>query len=375
MNLKTLRAKGPPSARAGEVAVSATLELEDGTTFQGQSFSAHRSVAGEAVFNTSLVGYPESLTDPSYSGQILVCTYPLIGNYGVTHDESENTLCKHFESERVQVEGLIVGDYCRHHSHWNAGYSLSEWLTRHGVPALTGIDTRAVTKRLREKGTMRAIIRFGNDQVTFRDPNEENLVAAVSSREPHLYAAPGATRRVALLDCGVKHNIIRSLLTRGLEVLRVPWDYDVQRERLDALVISNGPGNPKSIAQTVDQIRGVLDRGLPTFGICMGHQLLALAIGAETYKLKYGHRGQNQPVLECGTQRCFITAQNHGYAVDQSTLPRSWHQWFVNLNDDTCEGLRHARAPFQSVQFHPEAAPGPVDTAFLFDEFARMIHG
>lgn len=357
---------------AAEGRTRATLQLEDGTTFEGDSFGAERSVAGEVVFNTSMVGYPQTITDPSYCNQILVCAYPLIGNYGVT--KPEQGLCRHFESDRIHIEGLIVTDYSTYYSHWSAQRSLSEWLISQGVPALTGIDTRALTKRLREKGTMLGVIRFGRDRIALCDPNQENLVARVSIDKPQLYAPPGRPKgRVVLVDCGVKHNIIHSLLARGVEVLRTPWDHDLQREKFDGLVISNGPGSPKMVQQTIEHIRRVLARGVPTFGICMGHQLLALAIGANTYKLKYGHRSQNQPVIDQDTNRCFVTSQNHGYAVDNATLPRHWRPWFTNLNDETSEGLRHDSAPFRSVQFHPEAAPGPVDTAFLFDEFVSML--
>ena len=358
-----------------EGAVAAVLELEDGTTFVGQSFGAMRSVAGEVVFNTGMVGYPETMTDPSYCGEILVCTYPLIGNYGVPGDGAGPAgLDGPFESSRIHIEGLIVADYSPQYSHWSAGRSLADWLVGAGIPALTGIDTRALTKRLRERGTMLGVIRFGDGRIDLRDPNKENLVSRVSIEAPQLYAPEGAVRhRVALLDCGTKHNIIRSLLARGAEVLRVPWNWDLTSERFDGLVLSNGPGDPKKVTQAVEQVRGAIDRGTPTFGICLGHQLLALAIGADTYKLKYGHRSQNQPVNECGTNRCFITSQNHGYAVNIDTLPQEWRPWFVNLNDQTSEGLRHAWAPFRSVQFHPEAAPGPVDTGFLFDEFMSIV--
>jgi carbamoyl-phosphate synthase small subunit len=347
--------------------------LEDGTTFEGRSFGALRPVAGEVVFNTSMVGYPESLTDASYCGQVLALTYPLVGNYGVPADAADEGAIGRFESDRIHIEGLVVADYCPRHSHWSARRSLAQWLIEHDVPAITGIDTRALTQRLREKGTMLGVIRVDDRPVAFRDPNAENLVARVSIAQPRLYAARGAAKRVALIDVGVKHNIIRSLLARGLEVLRVPWDHDLSGERYDALVVSNGPGDPKMAGAAVATIRTAIAAGTPTFGICLGHQLLALAIGADTYKLKYGHRSQNQPVRECGTDRCFVTSQNHGFAVDDRTLPAGWRPWFVNLNDGTSEGMRHETLPFASVQFHPEAAPGPVDTAFLFDQFAGWL--
>ncbi len=361
-----MKVKAAQSSTVPQRAATAVLELDDGTTFRGRSFGASRSVAGEVVFNTGMVGYPESMTDPSYFGQILVCTYPLIGNYGVAADGGG-------ESDRIHVEGLIVADYCPDYNHWNATRSLAQWLVQDDVPALTGIDTRTLTQRLREKGTMLGVIRFGDDSPQFRDPNDENLVAEVSIAEPRLHAPATAVARVILIDCGVKRNIIRSLVARGVEVLQVPWDYDFVGEQADGVVISNGPGDPSTVGATIENIRRALDRGMPTFGICMGHQLLARAVGAETFKLKYGHRSQNQPVMDHATNRCYITSQNHGYAVDHATLPDDWRPWFVNLNDETNEGIRHAEAPFGSVQFHPEAAPGPVDTAFLFDEFLSQV--
>lgn len=362
------------TAQPAEHARKAVLELEDGTTFEGRSFGAARSVAGEVVFNTSMVGYPESMTDPSYFGQILVCTYPLIGNYGVAGGGEAGGISDHFESQRIHVEGLIVADYSPQYSHRTATRSLSQWLVEHDVPALTGIDTRSLTKRLREKGTMLGVIRFGAESIEFRDPNAENLVAQVSIDRPSLCSPRGAARgRIGLIDCGAKHNIIRSLLSRGVEVLRLPWDHDPAGEKIDGLLISNGPGDPRMVGRTVEHIRAALDRGVPTLGICMGHLLLARAIGAETFKLKYGHRSQNQPVIDCDTNRCYITSQNHGYAVDHDTLPPGWRPWFVNLNDRTSEGLRHESGPFGSVQFHPEAAPGPVDTGHLFDDFLSKV--
>ncbi|MGP1346276.1 MAG: glutamine-hydrolyzing carbamoyl-phosphate synthase small subunit [Phycisphaerales bacterium] len=355
---------------------SATLVLEDGTRLTGRAFGAPRSIAGEVVFNTGMVGYPESLTDPSYMGQILVCTYPLVGNYGVPDDRVIDGLSHVFESDRVQISGLVVADYSLRYSHWNARRSLGQWLDSFGIPGITGIDTRTLTQKLRERGSMLGSIVVegvieGDAEPEPYDPNHENLVAKASITEPIVYGT--GDRRIALLDCGAKHNIIHCLVSRGLQVLRLPWDADLTQEKFDGLMISNGPGDPAYAMDAAKQVAKVIDKSIPTFGICMGNQILALAIGAETYKLKYGHRGQNQPVIECGTNRCFVTSQNHGFAVDTESLPRDWRPWFENLNDRTNEGIRHAWAPFRSVQFHPEAAPGPVDGAFLFDEFIRMM--
>ncbi len=351
--------------------VKARLELEDGSVFHGFSFGAMKPVAGEVVFNTGMVGYPESFTDPSYHGQILVLTYPLIGNYGVPAPRMESGLDQVFESDRIHISGLIVSEYSQEYSHWQATCSLSQWLIEQEVPAVYGIDTRMLTKRLRDEGTMLGRIVFFNEEVNFFDPNQYNLAERVSIKEPSEYGEGDKT--VLLLDCGCKYNIIRSLLQRRLRVRRVPWDYDFTHDLFDGIVISNGPGDPKMCRTTIENIRKMLKRNIPIFGICLGNQILALAAGADTYKLKFGHRSQNQPCVQVGSKRCYITSQNHGFAVDGRTLPKGWQPWFINANDGTNEGIRHVRKPFMSVQFHPEAAPGPVDTGFLFDEFTKML--
>lgn len=347
------------------------LILEDGTQYTGYSFGRDRSVSGEVVFNTGMVGYNESLTDPSYEGQILVLTYPLIGNYGVPGDETENDLPRHFESQRIHISALIVSDYSFSHNHWSAAKSLSEWLKEYDIPALYGIDTRALTKKLREKGTMLGKICFGKN-IEFYDPNKDNLVKKVSVKEPITYNEKGS-KKIVVVDCGVKYSILRSLIKRDCCVIRVPCDYDFLKNSFDAVVISNGPGDPKMCVETIELIKRCLKDGMPTFGVCLGNQIMALAAGANTYKLKYGHRSQNQPCLQVGTKRCFITAQNHGYAVETKILPEDWEPWFININDQTNEGIRHKTKPFMSVQFHPEHLPGPVDTQFLFDTFIEMI--
>ena len=349
----------------------AKLILEDGSTFQGYSFGAKRVVTGEVVFNTGMVGYPESLTDPSYRGQILVLTYPLIGNYGVPDDEKEDDISKHFESDKIQVQGLIVADYSETYSHWNAKKSLSEWLSEHNVPGIYGIDTRELTKKLRERGTMLGKIVYDNEDIEFEDPNNRNLVAEVSLKEPIVYKK--GKKKIILIDCGAKNSIIRAFLRRNITVIRCPWDYDFLTEKVDGIVISNGPGDPKMCEPTIDNVRRALERNVPILGICLGSQILALAAGANTYKLKYGHRSHNQPCTEVGTKRCYITPQNHGYAVDSDTLPEDWREWFYNNNDKTNEGVIHISKPFFGVQFHPEASPGPDDTGFLFDMFIRAI--
>ena len=350
----------------------AELVLEDGSIFPGYSFGAERSAAGEVVFNTGMIGYPESLTDPSYHGQILVLTYPLIGNYGVPGEKRGNNLLTYFESDTIHVQGLIVADYSADYSHRSAEKSLSEWMKQHQVIGVSGVDTRALTKKLREKGTMLGkIVCDHKDGISVEDPNKRNLVSEVSLKEPFVYEK-GSTK-VVLVDCGVKNSIIRAFLERNLTVIRVPWNYDFSREKTDGIVISNGPGDPKQCVTIIENLKKVLSETIPILGICLGSQILGLAAGADTYKLKFGHRGQNQPCEESGTRRCYITSQNHGYAVDSATLPQDWREWFYNTNDQTNEGIIHISKPFFGTQFHPEASPGPDDTEFLFDMFLRAI--
>jgi carbamoyl-phosphate synthase small subunit len=359
----------------------ARLILDDGMTFCGWAFGAEKNVSGEVVFNTAMTGYPESLTDPSYAGQMLVMTYPLVGNYGVPSTEAaDNGLPELMESERIHATALIVADYSETYSHWNAQESLDAWLKREGVPALTGIDTRRLTKVLRESGVMMGRIEVKSEEVKSEKFTEEygsvNWVEKVSCKEVKTYQPYGEKKhRVVLVDCGVKANIIRCLLRRGIEVVRVPWDYDFNQLDFDGLFLANGPGDPEQCSKTVEHIRTFLNNETvrPCMGICLGNQLLAKAAGAKTYKLKYGHRSHNQPVQRVGTTQCFITSQNHGYAVDASTLPSDWEPLFVNMNDGSNEGIRHKFNPWMSAQFHPEACSGPVDTEFLFDEFVAML--
>ncbi len=371
----------------------AKLILEDNSIFEGYSFASKTPVSGEVVFNTGMVGYPETLTDPSYKGQILAFTYPLIGNYGVPpHEKEKGTgLLKFFESDKIQISGLIVSEYSMQHNHWNSKQSLQGWLSSEKIPAITGIDTRALTKKLREKGTMLGKIVFENGKVAekgknkdkekltekniggFYDPNKENLFEKVSPKKPIVYG--DFRKKIAFMDCGAKNNIIRSLLKRKISVIRFPWNYDIfnKKFKFDMVFVSNGPGDPKMATKTIETVKKSMELGMPTVGICLGNQILALASGANTYKLKYGHRSQNQPAVLAGTSKCFITSQNHGFAVDKKTLPKNWSEWFYNANDGTNEGIKHNSKPFMSVQFHPEATPGPVDTDFLFDKFVELI--
>ncbi|MCR5003512.1 MAG: glutamine-hydrolyzing carbamoyl-phosphate synthase small subunit [Bacteroidales bacterium] len=356
---------------------SATLKLANGMEFHGWSFGYDGPCDGEVVFSTAMVGYPESLTDPSYSGQILCVTYPLIGNYGVPDEGADaNGISKNFESEKIWVRGLVISEYSFNYSHWDAVKSLDQWLKEQKIPGIYGIDTRALTQVLRENGSMLGIIVPEGEKKDFpvADPNLENQIAIVSCKEVIRYNNDGQPRKkVVLVDCGVKHNILRCFVERGVELIRVPWDYDFNQLEYDGLFISNGPGNPEFCDITVENIRKAMEGDKPIFGICMGNQLLARAGGASTYKLKYGHRSHNQPARMVGTNRCFITSQNHGFAVDEKTLGKDWEPWFVNMNDDTNEGIHHKTKPFCSVQFHPEASSGPTDTEFLFDEFISKL--
>ena len=349
------------------------LLLDDGSVFHGKSFGYEKATAGEVVFNTAMTGYPESLTDPSYSGQLMVLTYPLVGNYGVPPRTFEaNGLATFMESEKIHAEAIIVSDYSFEYSHWNAVESLGSWLKDEKVAGIYGIDTRALTKLLREKGSMKGKIVFdAADEIDFVDPNLINQVDIVSCKEVITYG--NGSKKVVLVDCGVKHNIIRCLLKRDVTVIRVPWNYDFTNMEYDGLFISNGPGDPDTCEAAVINIRKAMERNTPICGICMGNQLLAKAGGASIYKLKYGHRSHNQPVRMVGTERCFITSQNHGYAVDNSTLGSDWEPLFINMNDGTNEGIKHKTKPYFSAQFHPEACSGPTDTEFLFDKFVELL--
>jgi carbamoyl-phosphate synthase small subunit len=347
------------------------LILEDGSAFQGKSFGYEGSIAGEVVFNTAMTGYPESLTDPSYKGQVLVLTYPLVGNYGVPREDTENDMHKFFESDQLHISALVISDYSAVYSHWNAERSLGDWLKEHKIPGIFDVDTRLITKLLREKGSMLGKVVFEDIEPLSYDPNQDNLVAQVSVGEKKVYG--NGKHKILLLDCGVKYNIIRYLLERDTTVIRVPWDHDISKEEYDGLFISNGPGDPKQCDVTIESLSKAFQADTPIFGICLGNQLMALAAGADTYKLKYGHRSHNQPVLELGTDKAYITSQNHGFAINNDTLPKAWKPLFNNLNDDTNEGMKHQSKPFFSTQFHPEASGGPTDTAFLFDVFLENI--
>nr|XP_008511283.1 PREDICTED: CAD protein [Equus przewalskii] len=356
----------------------AALVLEDGSVLRGQPFGAAMSTAGEVVFQTGMVGYPEALTDPSYKAQILVLTYPLVGNYGIPPDEvDEFGLSKWFESSGIHVAGLVVGECCPTPSHWSAACTLHEWLQQHGIPGLQGVDTRELTKKLREQGSLLGkLVQDGTDPAAlpFLDPNARPLVPEVSIKAPRVFHA-GGTPRILALDCGLKYNQIRCLCQRGAEVTVVPWDHVLDSQEYEGLFLSNGPGDPASYPSVVSTLSRVLSEPnpRPVFGICLGHQLLALAIGAKTYKMRYGNRGHNQPCLLVGSGRCFLTSQNHGFAVETDSLPVGWLPLFTNANDHSSEGIVHDSLPFFSVQFHPEHRAGPSDMELLFDIFLETV--
>ena len=356
------------------------LVLEDGTSMVGTGFGADVPVVGEVVFNTAMSGYVETLTDPSYRGQILVTTYPLIGNYGVPAPRPKGSLSAPYESDHIQVQGLVVQHYVHDYSHHAATRSLGAWLRDEQVPAITGIDTRTLTRKLREFGTMKGWILPAEGDV---ESAKRAARAVEMGTEVFRLVAPadvvrheGGPLKILLVDTGAKDNIVRSLLERGATVIRAPWHADLAplAAEADGIMLGNGPGDPKDLAPLIAQVRKLLaGYTKPIFGICLGNQILALAAGGDTYKLPYGHRGVNQPVQDLLTRRCLVTSQNHGYAVRDDSLPADWEPWFVNINDGTNEGVRSLVRPFFSVQFHPEASPGPQDAGYLFDDYLRLV--
>lgn len=344
--------------------IPSRLFLHSGESFEGDAPAwQSKPFFGEVVFTTGMMGYVESLTDPSYAGQILVFTYPLIGNYGVPSPQE-------WESGKIHAHGVIVSEPSFSTHHHAAKLSFVEWLKGEGVPLLCGVDTRALTKLLRVHGVTLGAISAQKPK-KFLDPNKSDLVAQVSLRQPKEYGS--GKKKIIAVDCGMKENIVRCLSRFPGRIKRVPFDYDYTNEEWDGVFVSNGPGDPIACKKTVAILQKAMERKKPIFGICLGAQLMALAIGAKTYKLRYGHRGQNQPCLHLPDKRCYLTSQNHGYAIDEKTLPKGWEVSFRNLNDETVEGIEHRSLPFFAVQFHPEATPGPVDTEWLFKKFHELI--
>jgi len=346
--------------------VSAQLVLKTGERFLGYTQSTQTfEVSGEVIFNTGMLGYVESLTDPSYAGQILCFTYPLIGNYGVSAPTT-------WESNRIQVKSVVVSELATFYSNCTSQHSLLSWFENENIPFIAGVDTRALTHCLRENGVTTGIItQFNKPQYDFIEFDAIDWVKQVTIRQPINYGT--GRKKVIVVDCGLKENILRCLLKFPIKIKRVPYDYDYSQENFDGVFISNGPGDPQLCKKTITILRKALEKKKPCFGICLGTQLMALAAGAKTYKLIFGHRSQNQPCVYLPTQRCYLTSQNHGYAVDEKTLPHHWRVLFRNLNDGTVAGIEHKKAPFFSVQFHPEAAPGPTDTQWLFERFYRTL--
>lgn len=365
---------------------NAALLLEDDTLFLGRGFGYPSTKVGEVVFTTGMVGYTESITDPSYRGQILTFTYPLIGNYGVPlyTDADQHNIPLNFESDEAQVTGVVVSELCRAPSHWRSKKTLDSWLYEEGVPGIEGIDTRELTKRLRVHGVMMGVLAVSEDEIdvesmrkTLRGAKrygEQDFVSMVSVKEPKVY---GEGDEVVVIDCGVKYGIIRELLKRGLKVIRVPYNTqasEIMEYNPKGVLVSNGPGDPKICVKTIETVKALIDEGVLMFGICLGLQIIALALGGDTYKLKYGHRGQNKPCIDLKTGRNYITSQNHGYAVEQRSLKDSGLDvWMINADDKTVEGVYHENKPVFAVQYHPEASPGPYDTTYIFDLFAQKM--
>ena len=365
----------------------AVLLLEDGTLFLGKGFGADATVVGELVFNTGMVGYPESMTDPSYSGQVLSFTYPLIGNYGVPSAQDRDVfgLPRYFESGDIKVTGIVVQEYCQKPSHWASAQTLSSWMAKEGVPGIEGVDTRALVTTIRERGVMMCVLSTGDEAGNRRKLrglleksaryDSVDYVKRVSVKKAETYGE--ADQKVVVIDCGVKESIIRNMLGRGYSVVRLPFDSpysEVMKHDPAGVIVSNGPGDPRLCVETVKTTARLVDSEVPVLGICLGEQVLGMSQGGETYKLKYGHRGQNKPVVDLLSGRGYVTSQNHGYAVDPKSLTTTdLKPWFVNGDDKSVEGLVHGKKPAIAVQFHPEAAPGPYDTEFVFDRFTEMI--
>jgi carbamoyl-phosphate synthase small subunit len=365
------------------------LELSSGDRFQGDMIGAPLVSSGELVFTTGMVGYSEAITDPSYFGQVIVFAYPLIGNYGIPelpkNIDFSKSLPKGFEGPKPRAAAVIVNTDISKTFHWNSFQSLDKWLLEQGIPGIAGIDTRHLVHIVRSssgpllakvipeesEGTSSYGEKFSLNSDGFFDPSKHEIVPEVSTRE-RLIMGKGKVR-IALLDCGVKWNMIRQLLSLDCEIELLPWDTDLKKVDSSGWILSNGPGDPLKTGQLVNSVKALLEEKKPILGICLGHQILALASGARTQKMTYGHRSHNQPVYITGTRKGFITSQNHGYMVEKNSLKEGWAPWFLNVNDQTIEGIKHETLPFRSVQFHPESAGGPRDTKWVLDQFVEEV--
>ncbi|MDE1764784.1 MAG: glutamine-hydrolyzing carbamoyl-phosphate synthase small subunit [Thaumarchaeota archaeon] len=385
--MQLVRVTEIPTKKAKHVEKFGKLVLEDGTVFEGKGFGYSTTVFGEAVFNTGMVGYTESLTDPSYSGQILTLTYPLVGNYGVP-DQSEKDsdgIRKYFESDRIQARGLVVHELSLTASHWNIAMTLDEWLYNEKIPGISGIDTRALTTKLRTGGVMMAALAVSEKEIDAEDLkkklaaakkyNDEEFMDVVSVKEPQVYGE--GKESVVIVDTGVKNAILRNVRHLGYKVIRVPWNYSIEKilsYNPKGVVISNGPGDPVKCAKTMETAKNLIEKNIPTLGICLGAQILGLAGGASTYKIKYGHRGQNKSCIDLENKKVYVTSQNHGYCINPESLKNTdFKLWFANTDDNTVEGIRHTKKKVIAVQFHPEASPGPFDCMFVFEELKKLI--
>ena len=363
------------------------LILDDGTVLDGIGFGYSTVVFGEIVFNTGMVGYPETLTDPSYSGQILTLTYPLIGNYGVPDPaiKDDDGISSYFESDKIQVRGLVIHELSMIASHWNLSMTLDEWLYKEKIPGISGIDTRELTKKLRTSGVMMAALAVSDTEIdeakvkkqlsSAQNYTTEKFMDVVSTKDEQVFGKDKKT--VVVIDTGVKNAILRNIREIGYKVVKVPWNSSIEKilsYKPKGVVVSNGPGDPQNCPDTINTAKSLIEKNIPTLGICLGAQILGLAGGADTYKLKYGHRGQNKPCVNLENDQVYVTSQNHGYCISPDTLKNSeFNLWFSNTDDKTVEGIKHKKQKCIAVQFHPEASPGPYDCKFVFEELKNLM--